>query len=101
MFAAKQCAKRSKKKIVHPCLSKKYLRINKKMQRRPVLDDVARDIVAITAAVLTLLAFIFAVWATVATLRQQQNALEAEQRVLNKVERLEEQILHQLDQRAA
>ena len=47
------------------------------------------------------LAFIFAVWATVATLRQQQNALEAEQRVLNKVERLEEQILHQLEQQAA
>ena len=71
------------------------------VQRRPVMDDVARDIVAITAAVLTLLAFIFAVWATVATLRQQQNALEAEQRVLNKVERLEEQILHQLEQQAA
>lgn len=65
-------------------------------RKQPVLDDVTRDVVAIVAAILTLLAFAFAVGATVATMRQQKAASDAEARLLGRVEILEERVLDKL-----
>lgn len=67
--------------------------IAKSQEERALLNAIARDALTIVAAVITLLAFIFALWATVATLNQAKLHAKTERSLLEKIEGVEEEIL--------
>lgn len=60
------------------------------------MNDVARDAVSIIAVIVTLLAFVFAIWATIATLKQSNEAQNLELNIVDRIERLEERILESM-----
>lgn len=66
------------------------------IQQKALMNDIARDVVSIVAVIVTLMAFVFAVWATVATLRQSAEAQKSELAVVGRIERLEERILNSI-----
>lgn len=66
-------------------------------KEKQLLDEITRDIVAIVATIISLIAFGFAIWATVATMKQTSDALKAEQKVAERIEILEQRILAKLN----
>lgn len=66
-------------------------------KEKQLLDEITRDIVAIVATIISVIAFAFAIWATVATMKQANNALEAEKKVADRIEKMEERILAKLN----
>ena len=66
-------------------------------KEKQLLDEITRDIVAIVATIISLIAFGFAIWATVATMKQASDALKAEQKVAERIEILEQRILAKLN----
>ena len=67
-------------------------------EKKQVLGDISRDIVTIVAAIITLVAFAFAIWATVSTLQQGKKTDELDARIALSLERIERRILRTVDE---
>lgn len=67
-------------------------------QEKQLLDEITRDIVTIVATIISVIAFGFAIWATVETIRQANLILATEIQASERIEKVEMQILEKLNQ---
>jgi hypothetical protein len=67
-------------------------------KEKQLLNEITRDIVAIVATIISIVAFAFAIWATVVTIKQANRILDAETKVSERIEKIELQILEKLNQ---
>lgn len=66
-------------------------------KEKQLLDEITRDIVTIVASVISVIAFGFAIWATVETIRQANLILATEIQSSERIEKVELQILEKLN----